>query len=120
MKHLLNYRIFEQEIKDDYGEGDPPTPYNAGLTQTPRSVMDEDPIIQKIQAGDFDGAKKMVKELVALLSTSDEKDEINARISMVANYIKDLPAEKRDEIRQALNTTQTTPGLSAVTPNMTA
>jgi len=72
------------------------------VVKSPQGEMSQDNIIQKLQTGDYEGAKKLVNDLLAFDGTEEENELIKGILLQVEDYLKTLEPEKRKEIKAAV------------------
>lgn len=115
LKYLKSYRIYEQEIAPEYmPEESEESVIDAPVHPISQSHMSEEPIILKLQAGDYVGAKELVHQLTASAGSSSDRTLVNGRLKAVNDYLADLPEEKRMEIKQAISSSPLDPSTTTI------
>jgi len=72
------------------------------VLKSPDGEMSQDNIIQKLQTGDYVGAKKIVNDLLGFIGSDEEKEIIKGVLLQVEDYLKTLEPEKQKEIKAAV------------------
>ena len=67
-----------------------------------KSEMSKDNILQKLQTGDYVGAKQLVDDLLSFQGSDEEKEIIKGVLLQVEDYLQTLDPEKHKEIKAAV------------------
>ena len=77
---------------------DMPVEGQKGIEMTSSSEISKDSIIQKLQMGDYKGARELMKKLGNFEGNKEEKGIIDAIMAEVHDYLSELPEGRRDDI----------------------
>ena len=82
---------------------DMPVEGQKGIEMTSSSEISKDSIIQKLQMGDYKGARELMKKLGNFEGNKEEKGIIDAIMAEVHDYLSELPEGRRDDILKVIN-----------------
>lgn len=93
---------YRQKGPKDHGSLDMPEDGQKEIERISSSEMSRDNIIQKLQMGDYKGARDLMQKLGNFEANEEEKKIIQGVMEEVEDYLRGLPDERREEVLRAI------------------